>query len=209
MKKIINLMLLATSGIILASCFGSGNTEKGGDDDSLNTEPTVASKITKEDMLQAWTNQVGYAEMEIDAPEAYLFYDIDKDGTDEVLMTGSGFKAVFLNQNGVLTALVQCFGEYEDLSVTAEGDVVHFQESGMSTEVFTIDYYRLVDSNLSYIFTYETSFEDPDNEESTLLQHYSVSSEEGSKELTVDESEEYFPKTPDRNITGLEGWKEF
>lgn len=210
MRNAINTMLLVSLGFIMASCQGAGNTENGGETDSLESTPTVVKEITKEEMISAWRQQVGYDVLDdMDMPETYLFYDVDKDGQDEVLMSGFGFNAAFINQDGKLLLVAQSFGEFEDLAVSDEGDVVRSQVSGMSVEVVTWEYYRLKDSKLSYVFVYSTNFEDPDNEESTLLKSYSLASGDTRKELTEAEAEAYYPKTLEKSITGLEGWQEF
>lgn len=210
-KNLLILTLTLISSSLFAVCNmnnpqNSSNVTKSEKEIEINEikkEQNTAS-ISIEAINKAWKKHVEFEGMNT-SPEEYIFKDIDHDGIAEVIVRGGGFNAIFTNLNGELSLIAKSFGEFESLSITEDGFVCLFQESGRSADLFKRTYFHIKKSKIHTILCHSVDCYD-DDEENTYTTYTLTKGTKETKEISEKQSINYMPSFEERPINSLTKW---
>jgi len=167
----------------------------------LVSTATIAQNLTHsiEDLNKLWKQNLDFEGMDVGVPEEYMLLDIDHDGTEELFLSAnSGFKAVFLQDNGKLEMLAYCFGEFENITVFDDGYLCLIQESGEVAGNAIKTYYQLKDSKVLRAIEQDIKGARINN---VLLDN------EGEKQmLNPDQSRNFLPKGKELQVLETGKW---
>ena len=209
---ILRLLPAIMLAAVLSSCDSSSQANLSAlslsetDSDSL-TFTADSIPCTIHALNYGWTEHVLLEGMEPTTPDDYILLDIDNDNNPELLLRGDSH-AVFTLVGGRLTHIAHCWGEYEQLAITADGFVCKTTTSGRDADEVEKQYFHLKNSQLDFSMTMKVSRSDPDDDSSELVTTYTLVDHKGNKMgVSPEEADDYMPSMPEAAINDLDGWQ--